>query len=66
MILEKGSSTHLFRCLEVEFACVCPPIILFLYDSLLFFKNRPRGFQYCIKDALAEILKIFKVKTETR
>ena len=42
------------------------PIPLFLHDSLFFFKNRPRGFRYSIKDALAEIWKRFEVKSETR
>ena len=51
---------------KLEIGCGCAPIPLFLHDSLFIFKNRPRGFQYSIKDALAEIWKHFKVKSETR
>ena len=42
------------------------PIPLFLYVGLFFIKNGPRGFWGSIKDALAEIWKRFKVKSEIR
>ena len=66
MILENGSSTQLFHPFKVGNWLQLCPIPLFLHDNLFFFKNRPRGFRYSIKDALVEIWKRFKVKSETR
>ena len=51
---------------KLEISCVCDFVPLFLYEGLFFFKNRPRGFRYSIKDVLAAIWKRFKVKSETR
>ena len=66
MILENGSSMRPFHPFKVGNWLRLCPIPLFLHDSLLFFKNRPRGFRYSIKDALAEIWKCFEVKSENR
>ena len=65
MILVNESSVGHFALSKLEIGCVCGFIPLFLYEGF-FFKNHLRGFRYSIKDALAEIWKRFKVKSETR
>ena len=57
MILEKGNSMSASKYVGVY---------LYVLSFFCFYKKHARGFQYSIKDPLADIPRSFKVEGETR